>query len=291
VDVTVAEAPQRIQGDWTFGGTWPYEPRWLSTDGIRIHYVDEGPADGEPVVMLHGNPTWSYLYRRYIRGLADAGYRAIAYDQLGFGRSDKPRSAEEYSLERHGRHLAALADELALDGVTLVVQDWGGPIALRWAAERPERVRRLVLLNTFSEIAPTGRGPFRWPLTRDLLVKLMHFYVRGFLFRGGLRYPERLGENERAAYLAPHPTPSSRSGILAYTRLAADPLRLEALRGKPVLFVWGLRDRALHDVALRRWQERLPGGEALELEDSASFVPEDAPEESLQAILRFLERT
>ena len=222
--------------------------------------------------------------------LADAGYRAIAYDQLGFGRSDKPRSAGEYSLERHERHVAALADELALDGVTLVLQDWGGPIGLRWAAEQPRRVRRLVLLNTFSQTAPTGRGPFRWPLTRDLLVKLMHFYVRGFLFRGGLRHPERLGENERAAYLAPHPTPSSRSGILAYTRLAADPLRLEALRGKPVLFVWGLRDRALHDVALRRWQERLPGGKALELEDSASFVPEDAPQESLQAILRFLER-
>jgi cis-3-alkyl-4-acyloxetan-2-one decarboxylase len=291
VDVTVAEAPQVTQGDWTFGGTWPYEPCWLSTDGIRIHYVDEGPGDGPPVVMLHGNPTWSYLYRRYIRGLADAGYRAIAYDQLGFGRSDKPRSAGEYSLERHERHFAALADELALDGVTLVLQDWGGPIGLRWAAEQPQRVRRLVLLNTFSQTAPTGRGPFRWPLTRDLLVKVVHFYVRGFLFRGGLRHPERLGENERAAYLAPHPTSSSRSGILAYTRLAADPLPMEALRGKPVLFAWGLRDRALHDVALRRWQERLPGGDALELEDSASFVPEDAPEESLQAILGFLERT
>jgi pimeloyl-ACP methyl ester carboxylesterase len=298
VGVTAAEprelTPAQRAGDerdWSFGGTWPYEPRWLFTDGIRLHYVDEGPREGEPVVMLHGNPTWSYLYRDYVRGLARAGYRAIAYDQLGFGRSDKPHSVREYSLERHERHFAALVDELALDGVTLVVQDWGGPIGLRWAAGHPDRVRRLVVLNTFSEAAPSGRGPFRWPVMRDLLVKAMHFYVRGFLFRGGLRHPERLGEDERAAYLAPHPSWPSRSGILAYTRIAAEPPRFEALHGKPVLFVWGLRDRALHDVALRRWQERLPGGEALELEDSASFVPEDAPDESLRAILDFLRRT
>lgn len=277
--------------DWTFGGTWPFEPRWLFTDDVRLHYVDEGPRDGEPVVLLHGNPTWSFLYRRYLGGLAEAGYRAIAHDQLGFGRSDKPYSQREYSLERHRRHLATLLDELELDGVTLVVQDWGGPVGLSWAAENRDRVRRLVVLNTFSESAPGARGPFRWPGTRSLLVKSMHFYVRGFLFRGGLRHPERLGENERAAYLAPHPSWPSRAGILAYTRLVAEPPRYEALHEKPALVCWGKRDRALGDAALRRWQDRLPGADVVEFEDSASFVPEDAPEESLAAILDFLRRT
>ena len=276
--------------DWSFGGTWPFEARWLVTDGVRLHYVDEGPPDGEPVLLLHGSPTWSYLYRRYLRGLADAGFRAVAYDLLGFGRSDKARRGREYSLERHDRQLAALADELGLDGVTLVVHDWGGPIGLSWAAAHPERVRRLVVLNTFSQEAPGARGPFRWPLTRELLVKGVHFYVRGFLFRGGLRHPERLGEDERAAYLAPHGTWSSRTGILAASRLRAGPPDLQPLEGKPVLYVWGMRDRALGEGALRRWQERLPG-EAVELEDSASFVPEDAPEESLAAVLDFLRRT
>lgn len=276
--------------DWSFGGTWPYTPRWLLTDGVRLHYVDEGPSGGEPVLLLHGSPTWSYLYRRYLRGLAEAGFRAVAYDQLGFGRSDNPRRRREYSLERHGRHLAALADELGLEGVTLVVHDWGGPIALPWAAARPERVRRLVVLNTFSQEAPGARGPFRWPLTRELLVQGAHFYVRGFLFRGGLRHPELLGEDERAAYLAPHGSWSSRSGILAATRFRARLPDLEPLGDKPVLYVWGLRDRALGEAALRRWQERLPG-DAVELEDSASFVPEDAPEESLAAIVDFLRRT
>ena len=275
--------------DWTFGGTWPYEPRWLFTDGIRLHYVDEGPRDGEPVVLLHGNPTWSYLYRHHLRGLADAGFRAVGYDQLGFGRSDKPRSVKEYSVERHGLHLAALMDELELEHVTLVVHDWGGPIGLGWAAEHPERVRGLVLLNTFSQQAPSGRGPFRWPLARGLLVKSMHFYVRAFLLRGGLAHPERLGEDERTAYLAPHPSGPSRSGILAYTRLAPPALPLDGLRGKPALYVWGMRDRALGSGALRRLQERLPG-ETVELEDARSFVPEDAPGESLEAILDFLRR-
>jgi len=276
--------------DWSFGGTWPYRPRWLFTDGIRLHYVQEGPEEGDPVVLLHGSPTWSYLYRRYLRGLADAGHRAIAYDQLGFGRSDKAHHLKEYSLERHGRHFAALVDELGLDAVTLVVHDWGGPLGLGWAAAHPERVRRLVVLNTFSRTAPGARGPFRWPLTRDLLVKAGHVYVRGFLFRGGLRHPERLGPDERAAYLAPHPSWPTRTGILAATRFRAPEPDLEPLRGVPVLYVWGMRDRALGGPALRRWQERLPG-EAVELEDSASFVPEDAPDESLTAVLDFLRRT
>ena len=98
--MVVAAAPSGQ--DFTFGGTWPFEPHWLETDGVHIHYVDEGPRDGEPVVMLHGVPTWSYLYRRFIPALASAGYRAIAYDQLGFGRSDKPLSTEEYSIDEMG---------------------------------------------------------------------------------------------------------------------------------------------------------------------------------------------
>ncbi len=103
--VSVGAGTERAVGepDWTFGGTWPYEPKWLATDGVRIHYVDEGPRDGEPVVLLHGNPTWSYLYRHFIRGLVDGGFRAIAHDQMGFGRSDKPEQECEYTIQRHAQ--------------------------------------------------------------------------------------------------------------------------------------------------------------------------------------------
>ena len=296
--------------DWTFGGTWPYEPRWLLSDGIRVHYVDEGPRDGELVVMLHGNPTWAYLYRRFIPALVDAGYRAVAHDQLGFGRSDKPIREREFSLARHVRHFGALMDELAVDGVTLVLQDWGGPIGLAWAVDDPEQVRRLVLLNTWPGGAhpdyPEAPGPFkllRWPGTGDLLVKGAHVFVRLFLFRGGTR-PERLGENERAAYLAPHVSWESRTGVLAYPRLipwdAKSPTRelgrhveenLEKLADKPVLVCWPDRDRGFKEKTLAMWRERFPEAEVHTIENAGHYVQEDAHEQVIPLVLDFLRRT
>jgi haloalkane dehalogenase len=296
--------------EWTFGGTWPYEPRWLFTDGIRLHYVDEGPREGEPVLLLHGNPTWAYLYRRFIGPLGDAGYRAIAYDQMGFGRSDKPERAKEYSVARHARHFGALVDELALDAVTLVLQDWGGPIGLAWAVDHPERVKRLVVLNTFTGSIPPGfeRVPFvfkllRAPGTGELLVKGAHVFVRLILFKGGLVHRERLGEQEKAAYLAPHPSWPSRTGILAYPRLIPwderNPTRplgrridegLDRLRDKPALVLWPLRDPAF-GKGLGVWRERLPHAEVHELSDAGHDVQEDAHEQIVPLLVDFLGRT
>ncbi|MEO1087161.1 MAG: alpha/beta fold hydrolase, partial [Acidobacteriota bacterium] len=123
--------------DWTFGGTWPYAPRYFDSPDGRLHYVDEGPRDGRPIVMVHGNPTWSYLYRRFIKAVTDAGYRAIAMDHLGFGRSDKPDRPELYRIPPHGDRCEALLDALDLRDATVLVQDWGGPIGLTWAARHP----------------------------------------------------------------------------------------------------------------------------------------------------------
>jgi haloalkane dehalogenase len=184
--------------DWTFGGTWPYEPRWLFTDGIRLHYVDEGSREGEPVVLLHGTPWWSYAFREEIAGLAAAGSRVIAYDQLGFGRSDKPGRESEYSLERDVLHLEALAGELGLERPTLFAQRSALPIA-----------------RSFS-----GAGPVE---ERDEppLPPIVRTAVAGKLLLKGLRLPLRnaeLTDEERAAYLAPHPSWASRSGIVASLR-------------------------------------------------------------------------
>jgi pimeloyl-ACP methyl ester carboxylesterase len=295
--------------DWTFGGTWPYEPKWLFTDGIRIHYVDEGPRDGEPVVMLHGNPTWSYLYRRFIQALADAGFRAVAHDQLGFGRSDKPRREKEFSIQRHVKHFAALMDELGLDAATLVLQDWGGPIGLAWAVDHPESVRRLVILNTW----PGGSQPdyprapamfrlLRGPLTGELLVKGAHVFTRLFLFKGGT-HPERLGENERAAYLAPHVSWESRTGVLAYPRLIPwsekssawevgrhVEANLEKLAGKPMLICWPDKDRAFKEKTLALWRARFPDAEVHEIEDAGHYAQEDAHEKVIPLVLDFVRR-
>ena len=113
--------------DWTFGGTWPYEPRWFESPDGRMHYVDVGPADGKPVVLVHGNPTWGYLYRHFIAGLVEAGHRAIVPDHLGFGRSDKPDDVQLYAVPKHADRMNALLESLDLHDATVVCQDWGGP--------------------------------------------------------------------------------------------------------------------------------------------------------------------
>ena len=142
-----------------------------------MHYVDEGPRDGKPVVMVHGNPTWGYLYRHFIKPIADAGYRAIAVDHLGMGRSDKPSKAKLFTVPRHADRFVALMDSLDLRDATVVVQDWGGPIGLAWAARRPEHVRGLYIMNTFAHRPPEGtKVPnilrfIRAPIVGELLIK------------------------------------------------------------------------------------------------------------------------
>ncbi len=296
--------------DWSFGGTWPYDPQWLFTDGIRVHYVDEGPRDGQPVVMLHGNPTWAYLYRNFIPGLVSAGFRAVAHDQLGFGRSDKPKRGREYSIQRHVTHFSALMDELVLDGVTLVLHDWGGPIGLAWAVDNPDRVRRLVILNTFTGHIPDTMPmpmPFRLlraPGSGELLVKGAHVFVRQLLFKKAVLHPERLGENERAAYLVPHPSWDSRTGVLAYPRLIPwdrkNPTRplgehveanLDRLSGKEALICWAMKDPAFRSEALAMWRGRFPNADVHELADASHYLQEDAHEQIVPALVDFLQRT
>ena len=114
---------------------YPFAPHYLEVDGLRVHYVDEGPRSAAPVLMLHGEPSWSYLYRRMITIVAAAGHRVIAPDLIGFGRSDKPAAREDYSYQRHVDWMRGVVDALELTGVTLVAQDWGGLIGLRLAAE------------------------------------------------------------------------------------------------------------------------------------------------------------
>ena len=178
--------------DWTFGGLWLFEPRWFETTDGRMHYVDEGPRDGRPVVLVHGNPTWGFLYRNFIGPLTEAGHRAIAPDHLGFGRSDKPSDPELYRIPRHVARLEALLESLDLRDAVVVPQDWGGPIGLSWAVAHPERVSGLFILNTYAH-GPRGKIKlplplrlFRTPGVGEVLVKGLHMFVRGFLFRVGV---------------------------------------------------------------------------------------------------------
>jgi cis-3-alkyl-4-acyloxetan-2-one decarboxylase len=280
---------------------------WVETDGVRLHVVDEG--SGEPVVLLHGNPTSSHLWRNFVPPLVEAGYRAVAPDQLGFGGSDKPSDWRAYSCERHVGHFGAVVDELELDGITLVLHDWGGPIALAWATEHPARVRRLVLLNTVAWPPPLGRTPslgYRLlgaPLVGDVLVRGANVVVRYALLRGLVSRP--IPEEDRAGYVRAQPTWASRAGILAAIRHSLEVVRggpsrdllervggrLQRLADKPVLIVWGMRDPILKPSLLRRWRERFPHAEVHELADASHFLQEDAHERIVPLLLQFLRRT
>ncbi|MCX6466059.1 MAG: haloalkane dehalogenase [Pseudonocardiales bacterium] len=195
---------------------FPYPPRYADVDGVRMAWVEHGPADGEPVLLLHGEPSWSFLYRTMIPVLAAAGLRAIAPDLVGFGRSDKPAEIADHSYARHVEWVRALAfDVLDLRGVTLVGQDWGGLLGLRLVAEHPERFARVVAANTG---LPTGDHdmPEVWWRFRRAVEKAEHLDVAR-LVQSGCRTP--FTDAVRAAYDAPFPDDSFTAGPRAMPTL------------------------------------------------------------------------
>jgi pimeloyl-ACP methyl ester carboxylesterase len=299
-------------GDWSFDGAWPYEPRWVeSSDGL-MHYIDEGPADGRPVVLVHGNPTWGFLYRHFVGPLTDAGYRVIVPDQLGFGRSDKPARASLYTVPRQAARLDALLESLDLHEATLVPHDWGGPVGLAWAVAHPERIGGLFILNTYAH-RPPWKVPIPPPLRLfrargigDLAVKGLHLFVRGFVLHGGVAHPERLTAEVRRAYLAPHPSWSSRTAILAYVRqiptggggpVSEFTASIEAglrrdFEGTPVAIAWAMRDPAFTAKWLEElWLRTFPEARVLRLDDAGHYLQEDAHERIVPELLRFLATT
>ena len=191
---------------------YPFEPHYVEQDGLRLHYLDEG--EGLPVLLLHGEPTWSYLYRTIIPELTPTA-RAIAPDYFGFGRSDKPLRVEDYSYDFHVRSMARLVEELDLRDATVVVQDWGGPVGLRLAVEHPERIGKLVIMNTG---IGGGRPPSdEWLRFRDWLRRLGTEMIPGRLVQISAVQP--IAEEVVEAYSAPWPVPESKAGVIAFPDL------------------------------------------------------------------------
>jgi haloalkane dehalogenase len=192
---------------------YAFEPHYVEQDGLRMHYVDEG--DGDPVLLLHGEPTWAYLYRKVIPRLTSS-YRCLAPDYFGFGRSDKPTEPGWYSYDRHTESIARFAEHLGLRNTTVVMQDWGGPIGLRFAVEHPDRVARLVVLNTgIGARAPNDE----WLRFQAFMRRVGTDIVAGQLIRMTLVQP--VDDEVIAAYDAPFPVPESRVGIVQFPELVA----------------------------------------------------------------------
>ena len=275
---------------------YPFAPRYTEFEGMRMHHIDEG--GGEPVLLLHGEPTWSYLYRRMIPPLA-AKFRCIAPDYLGFGRSDKPLRIEDYTYDLHTASIRSLVEQLDLRDITVVVQDWGGPIGLRVATEMRERFKRLVVLNTglfaSSKSWPTP-GFMQW---------------RTFAERVGMDMPvgriiqlstaTELDDATLAGYEAPWPVRESKAGVAAFpllVPLSADDANAQAmlrvmdeLRGwnVPALVCWSDGDPVFPLKAGHAMAALLPGsgGRVHELGGASHMLQEDRGEEIARLILEF----
>jgi haloalkane dehalogenase len=276
---------------------YAFAPRYLEQDGLRMHYVDEGA--GAPVLLLHGEPTWAFLYRKMIPTIAGAA-RAVAPDYFGFGRSDKPLRIEDYSYDFHFGSIERFADELDLRETTVVVQDWGGPIGLRLAVERPDRVARLVILNTG---VGAGQAPSEeWLRFRALVRRVGTDLVPGQLVRISL--VSEVDDDVIEAYNAPFPIPESKAGVLAFPELVPTEIdhpsaakMMEVRAGleqwdRPTLVLFSDSDPIFSTAAAERMAARIPGAGSAEIIAGAGhFLQEEKGEEIAERIVRFLPDT
>lgn len=271
---------------------YPFESRWFDSSHGRVHYIDEG--SGPPILFCHGNPTWSFLYRNVIAGLRDR-FRCIAADYLGFGLSDRP-SGYGYTVEEHSRTIGELVDSLGLDGYLSMGQDWGGPISMAVDTVRADRVRGVVLGNTWFwpaeglKMTTFSRVMSSRPMQRAILNR--NFFVERLIPVGTTR---TLTPREMEHYRAVQPSPEARRGVAELPKQirAARPLlqRLardvpETLGAKPALLVWGMKDFAFNPAAtLPRMRATFADHVVVELPDANHFMQEDAPERIAAAII------
>ena len=265
---------------------YPFEPNYMDVGGPRMHYVDDGPTDGDPVLMLHGEPTWSYLYRHMIPVCSAAGHRVIAPDLIGFGKSDKPSRISDYSYQTHMDWLSAFIERLDLTRITLVCQDWGSLLGLRYAAENPERFRAIVVGNG---MLPTGDQamPRAFQIWKTFALYSPVFPAGRIVDTGSFR---KLSADERRAYDAPFPSRHYKAGMRAFPALVpatpSDPATEANRRAwkslekweKPFLTTFSNGDPITRGGD-RYMQERIPGakGQPHTTLKGGHFLQEDSP--------------
>ena len=284
---------------------YPFQSRFLERDGLRYHYVDEGA--GDPVVMVHGNPTWSFFFRRLIDGLSGQ-YRTIAPDHMGCGLSDKPDDdTYAFHLAQRVADFGALMDHLALERITLVVHDWGGMIAMAWAVANADRVARIVVTNTAGFFPPGEKGiPLRLWIIRNLGAFARPAVLYGNLFARGaiiMAPRKRLSPDARKGLLAPYNSPRNRIATLRFVEdiplVAGDPgfdivddvsRNLDSLSSIPMLILWGKHDFVFDVDYYNEWRRRFPAAECHLFEDAGHYLLEDVPEEIIGRATDFLDR-
>ena len=286
-----------VRPDWFKPELFPFASRFVEVAGARVHYVDEGP--GPTLLMLHGNPTWSFLYRHLITGLRDR-FRCVALDLPGFGLSTAP-DGYGFSAVEHSNVVRGVIRQLDLRDYTMLVQDWGGPIGFAAALSEPDRLAGLVVGNTWA-----------WPKTDPVttMFSLMLGSAPGHLTARYLglfthvavplsRGHSRLTADEMTMYRGPHPTAASRVPVQTFARqlLKARPFladlerRLPEVADRPALILWPTRDPAFRGPERRRWEQLLTHSETVLLEGAGHFFPDDVPDEAVRAISDWSART
>lgn len=289
---------------------FPYASKQHQVAGGAIRYIDEGPIDEGPedkdvILCVHGNPTWSFYYRRVVERFKET-HRVIAVDHLGCGRSDRPSQSEfEYTLAAHRDNMLSLIDHLNLDRMTLLAHDWGGAIGLSTLVARRERFKRIMLLNTAAfppPYVPWRIAACRFPVLGTAAVRGLNAFAKAAITMAMSR--NKLEPKIAAGLLAPYDNWQNRVAIDAFVRdipmskshptfqtLTDLESSLPSLADMPSLLVWGMKDWCFRPECLRRFQQAWPNAKSLEIADAGHYVIEDAPSETIEAIAGFLSET
>jgi len=282
--------------EWLDRKAYPFHSNFIDLDMGRMHYVDEG--HGETIVMCHGNPTWSFLYRHLIKGLSPA-YRCVAMDYIGFGLSDKPPEWS-YLPQMQAQNVESLINRLGLKDITLVVQDWGGPIGLSYALRHPDNVKRLVIMNTWLWSVKGVReyeffsGLLGGPLGRFLIKRFNFFAGPVMKYVSGDR--SKLDRATQCHYLKPLATPAERKGSWVFPKRIIDSsewlaslwAQHEQIRHLPTLLLWGMSDPSFKARELQRFESIFATYQTIRFEGVGHFVQEEKKEALVPLIETFL---
>ena len=299
-----------IKASETFEGTWPFLPNFFDGNGFQMHYVDVGPRHANPIILLHGEPTWGYLYRKFIPELSKS-YRVVVPDMMGFGKSETPQD-KEYTLKTHVENLSRLIDKLKLTNITFVGQDWGGPITAAYSIRNLNKVKSFVLINTLfgysKEERPKNLSPwFQWinkhyqDKTLDGILGELGSTLLSVMKIPNFTNNNIINDTWINAYSSQFPNRASCKGainfpldallnrIVPYIVEGIKQGDLKSLCSKPAVLAYGMKDKAIEpDYAIRDFKALFPGSKVVEMPNAGHYSQEDEPELLINLIKEFM---